>query len=601
MALQSDAGYYLPVRPKIGAEEGLQSYLARLASANQCDRVSWLGEMLDASLPGIVWDVEAATALASVVRADPKQMQDKVYKVEPYGVRTRGHVLPKDAIATHRAGVCPSCLAELGYRPWFWDLTAMGACPDHRVRLLRRCPSCEAPVSQLTWSVTRCACGYDLSTAPTEVAPSHEVRLAERVRNIIRGEAFSPQGDGWTLDLQGFLVLVSVLGRLDLFAEGETRSSGATLRRGDASSVLARGLVTIEGWPDNLFGLLDSVRARGGGGGGLATSLRPLYWAIRRLRSGTAYDLLTEATVRYLRDRDMAVPMHLAPAGDSFVERDEMLRQLDIGRWRFERAVAEGRFWLTRYWSSDGRVVFSTREIDQARQGLLSVMSTSEFRRTVDLFPGQARELLDTGLFYKGSGADAGIDRTLVDAFLNSLEPRQSETGIFGHEISFGDLRQAGRYRGHNLSDVVRFVWDREIPVIRQDAGESLFGRLVFDKAQAVAVLDARAPADERYMTLSEAERDLDLRRAEINDLRQQGVLKDFHVGVCGRNRIMLCRREVQEFKRRYIAKRSLSAGGRVDLQSLLKPGVGLADAVAFRLGQRGHVILDRTKLAVRN
>jgi hypothetical protein len=600
MAVESEAGYYLPIRPKIGAEEGLQSYVARLASANQCERVSWLGEMLDASLPGIVWDVDAATALASIVRADPKKFVDKVYEVEPYGVRTRGHLLPKDAIATHRAGVCPSCLAELGYRPWFWDLTAIAACPDHGVRLVRNCPACEAPVSQLVSSATRCACGYDLSTAPTEAAPSHEIRLAERVRTIIRGEAFRPRGDVGTLDLHGFLELVAVLGRLDLVAEGGKRSSGATLRRGDAAAVLAKGLSTIDDWPDNLFGLLDSIRARGGGSG-LATSLRPLYWAIRHLRSATAYDLLTEATVTYLRDRDMAVPMHLAPAGDSFVDRDEMLRQLGIGRWRFERAVVEKRFWLTRYWSPDGRVLFSTQEIDLARQGLLSLMSTSEFRRTVDLFPGQARELLDTGLFYTGSDGDAGIDRTLVDAFLVSLEPRQSEAGIFGYEISFGDLRQAARYRGHNLRDVVRLVWNRDIPVIRQDAGESLFGRLVFDKAQAMAVLDARAPEDTRYMTLSEAEKALDLRRAEINDLRQQRVLEDVHVDVCGRSRIMLARSEVQEFKRRYIAKRSLGDGGRVELRSLLKPGVGLADAVAFRLGGRGHVVLDRTKLAVRN
>src|SRR3546814_4508064 len=68
--------------------------------------------------------------------------------------------------------VCPCCIRETRYLRQAWGHAYVTCCPEHNVRLIDRCDSCDEQLSVNRDRIAYCTCGHDLrdsvTIAPTE-------------------------------------------------------------------------------------------------------------------------------------------------------------------------------------------------------------------------------------------------------------------------------------------------------------------------------------------------------------------------------------------------------------------------------------------------
>jgi hypothetical protein len=96
----------------------------------------------------------------------------------------------------HTIRVCPICLQEQeAYDRLFWRLHLILYCPYHRVRLLEKCPSCEAPIAsnrQVASSCPRCQQAYGM-VDPTPLSSTNPFSIGERL--LLKDLGFALQED----------------------------------------------------------------------------------------------------------------------------------------------------------------------------------------------------------------------------------------------------------------------------------------------------------------------------------------------------------------------------------------------------------------------
>ncbi len=81
--------------------------------------------------------------------------------------------------------ICPLCLREpVCYDRLYWRMRLMFYCPQHRVRLLEKCPSCKAPIPASRpspYTCPRCQHGDYRSVDTTPLSPENPLYLGERL------------------------------------------------------------------------------------------------------------------------------------------------------------------------------------------------------------------------------------------------------------------------------------------------------------------------------------------------------------------------------------------------------------------------------------
>jgi hypothetical protein len=94
------------------------------------------------------------------------------------------YVLARHLHAPH-AGICPECVAELGYLPAWWDLKYAVACPDHLRMFVNVCPTCSKPLSHLRCGLLSCSCGASLFTKSEEAPAAELLSLMQLLREKV--------------------------------------------------------------------------------------------------------------------------------------------------------------------------------------------------------------------------------------------------------------------------------------------------------------------------------------------------------------------------------------------------------------------------------
>lgn len=150
-------------------------------------------------------------------------------------------------LAIARTGICPQCVAELGFAPAWFDLTAVDACPTHRRRLVMVCPACKQALRRHRPGLLTCQCGADLAGAGGEPI---EADHAELLGWIVSKFTDRPDNDQhgmpaeWlgTMSVERLLRVVSSFASLHAAATGQVHGSDAQ-----------RSARLLSRWPENLY------------------------------------------------------------------------------------------------------------------------------------------------------------------------------------------------------------------------------------------------------------------------------------------------------------------------------------------------------------
>lgn len=74
---------------------------------------------------------------------------------------------------------CPACVRERRIFRAIWNFRAVTVCEAHGLWLVDRCPRCNGFIGWDRVSVTQCACGFELGSAPSEHAPADALRITQ--------------------------------------------------------------------------------------------------------------------------------------------------------------------------------------------------------------------------------------------------------------------------------------------------------------------------------------------------------------------------------------------------------------------------------------
>lgn len=183
----------LAVTPRRHRDESVRDFVTRLDEVNGHGGhgvvLGLLAERAGQTLlttTSVVCDDAALAALEVLAEQPAGSLRRERWRpmdsaAGPY-FHVRGAPIPRDALMTGHAQVCPLCLAESGYGREDWELSAVTVCVHHRVALVDACPSCGREISLQRPGVCVCSrCAGDLRLARTIAADEAEVVLADFV------------------------------------------------------------------------------------------------------------------------------------------------------------------------------------------------------------------------------------------------------------------------------------------------------------------------------------------------------------------------------------------------------------------------------------
>ena len=86
-----------------------------------------------------------------------------------------GMYIPEDMFREDGRYFCPKCLEQRPYWRRKWAIRAYSVCTEHRVYLLRDCPSCSSELKVDRGEIAKCSCGVSLKELVSEPADSSAV------------------------------------------------------------------------------------------------------------------------------------------------------------------------------------------------------------------------------------------------------------------------------------------------------------------------------------------------------------------------------------------------------------------------------------------
>ena len=158
---------------------------------------------------------------------------------------------------------CPACLADYPYHRAAWDLALVTACPEHKARLVARCPACNRKTDWRQPTVALCPCGAMLKWSKMLLVSTEEAQANANVLNLATG-----LDTPWLpIRLQACARsdLTRVLMCLGMFLTGwrGQRRIEALVASGPerTAAVLVAGMRCLEDWPNSLHA--TSIRHEG--------------------------------------------------------------------------------------------------------------------------------------------------------------------------------------------------------------------------------------------------------------------------------------------------------------------------------------------------
>lgn len=179
-----------------------------------------------------------------------------------------GTVIPRFAVHTHKARVCPECLKEDLYCRKVWDIVAVTACPVHRCLLVDECPSCGKPITWSRSSVAVCRCGFDWRELNLSKLEDDDLNLSRHIHHLCGvsdyGGIFKGLGNInplKTFDLEQLIThLFFIAGQL-LQRSGHWRAfNSLSLRNIRVHELFTKAYPVFYKWPIEFYRMLDQYR-----------------------------------------------------------------------------------------------------------------------------------------------------------------------------------------------------------------------------------------------------------------------------------------------------------------------------------------------------
>jgi hypothetical protein len=270
-----------------------------------------------------------------------------------YGVA--GCELPASAIRFSHPKVCPDCLRESSHCRKLWDLLAITACPDHRVVLLDRCPSCWRRISWNRKSVGQCRCGCDWREAETVKPKESQLRTAEWLRRAMNstgpeilsaGEERGPIGQLSFGDLCRALLCLA-----EFIPVGENGwRLHAAIGNDLCHQALEQAAAVLEDWPANFHRFCEQVLPK--------TTDPDLAHRLGQLAKRDGLAFLRVAMEEHLEElsRLPDPPFHFL-IERRFLPVEDARRRLGIGKQGFEILLSAGQLRRVRLFFDDGKML----------------------------------------------------------------------------------------------------------------------------------------------------------------------------------------------------------------------------------------------------
>ena len=390
------------------------------------------------------------------------------------------------------------------------------------------------------------------------------------------------------LSAEDWFVFLVTLARLNLFAGGQV-SQGPTLRRPDRADAFADAVTLVGNWPTSYFQLLDRIRGRlGDEQDGFAAALRPLYVALRTLEDGPVKSVLRSETSAYLVDSGLPVPLALAPAEETFLNRTEAAQTLGVSAKQFHQLLGDPTCPLVRYRKGRRQTVFARSELARLRASFDTVMDKAAFQEALGLTRRQTSAFVKCRFFCKDISAEVSICRARVDQFRRQLHAGLC-LGEGAFDLDFVGLRKVANAYGVPLQELLAMLSDHRIRATRHVPAQPGIHGYLFDRITAQKAFDAFLNAHAGGLDKEAAAACLGLRLEELMQLRRMGVIAAAEYGGAKHPRFTLV--EIERFKKRFVTKRSLCLDRGRDVEELLKTGLSYADAVAFTVGPRAQPV----------
>jgi len=336
----------------------------------------------------------------------------------PRWCRLLGHDLVPTDLSMTAATFCPQCTLERGFIEAHWHIRLMIGCPIHACRLSPDCPGCGKRIRWFRPGLLECACGFDLRDKTNPAISLAEASLLGIIRRKVlrlpaspENQSSMPEAQLLSMSLRSILVVIQVLGKYRLIADGFAKEEGELQLVSAASRVLTD-------WPINFFTLLQSLgdRVLGATNSGVRKQFENIYHAL-------------------FKNKTIQPPEQTDFIKDAFV---------DFGANHWGRGVVDSRFLGSRRGSGAGRF-----------------MTQAAFARKIGVQPRTAAKILtDRGIPSRRLECGAA-SRVLIDA--NNVSIPCSSPGIVlrcreaARQLGMSpallqDLRRRGIYGVQHLS-----------------------------------------------------------------------------------------------------------------------------------------------------
>jgi hypothetical protein len=602
----------LPLRISPFTDEGMMGFLVRLAERNAFERVSWIYDL--ASINASVCISNLSLAKLSMISGVPLEMLESLrfFLLESGDVSFRGQTLRRVYVRGRSRRFCADCLCDTGYYKLQWDLASIRVCPDHRVRLIDKCPGCRKKISWYHPEILSCQCGYDLRSSPRKRVRSEDIKATEVLTCSLFGKVPEEQSPFRTFTYNALVELFLALhaGYYELRSP-ERR----TIRQNDPNlhAILQRGYEIAEDWPNNFVKTLDRLRngrVSKRGAFGLIHEFGRFHHAISGIEDPNAREIVHGSYRQYLRDNGeigLTRRRSLILGGDDRLNATHYttaqtadLLKISIGK--VNRLVKAGLLLQPEESRGSGKpkLILASSVHACADHATRLVKQTDAFQ-VLGIHKQLLGKLVDRGLIRRYGAITEHSTPWLLDADdISKLMVSLTKTcSTPNRRNGLVDLYQAAKpvYGfGKGIADVIELILKGHLNVSGIDTSRRGLRQLLIDPEDMKqhAVPDGRSGCS--YLTVVSFAKLIGVHPDSIAPLVQNGFISKYKRNPSMRAEYRISEEAVPEFLTKYISAPSLAKELGVPWQTLtyLLPRNGIEAVASSRRGNSRTFIYER-------
>lgn len=586
--------------PKTG--ENLMGYVLALTERNGYASLSWIFESMGLS-PMMVsnkcWiaykDGLGVEALSALTGVNTSLLLPLYYRPGAIVEGERGSHLKnyvfgqlvwRYVIRGWEPKICPACLQEDGkdaYTRALWDISAVTACPFHKVLLLERCSACD---SRIRWSRTKlCVCKCEADWREFEGIPvdDKEVEISRHIHRLCGLLPDSPPAGPSPIlseSLQGFLSGLFLVASQyqECFDRGVGSKIGADLtgkylaassNNQDLHVILNKAFEAFTDWPNSYFEFLDWRMEHGRRSelhSGLQHYFGGFYHNLFRRASPDMLNFMREGFRVYAAEnwtRKYTAPPPKFTEGDlknmGYLKKRTVRERLKIDVRFFNELVRQEKLKVLTF--NRGRQIYRVVEaagVEKLEREVGQFIDLPQVTAKLGFKLKGIMSLVNDGLLVLARGIANGENSYLfpessIEGLMNDLRGCVRSDAIGAETVAFDEaFMQSGR-EGCKLSAFIRAILDGELIPCAFDETAGIRG-LVFKAEESTAYAGLqwlKRKGDLIY--ISDAAKMLGVKQRAAHFLREKGLLPAEKAGPTMRVGYVVSREDVERFRETYM------------------------------------------------